>query len=47
MESRKDFTQRWNTVAPIEPLNKLLAANFPAYATSVPDVRRAQIFNAE
>jgi YVTN family beta-propeller protein len=43
----KDFTQRWNTVAPIEPLNKLLAANFPAYATSVPDVARAQIFNAE
>jgi len=43
----KDFTARWNTVAPIAPLNQLLAANFPAYATSIPDVARAQIFNAE
>jgi hypothetical protein len=43
----QDFTRRWNTVAPIAPLNKLLAVNYPAYATAIPDVARAQIFIAE
>jgi YVTN family beta-propeller protein len=42
-----DFTKMWNTVAPIEPLNKILATNFPAYSTAIPDVARAQIFLAD
>ncbi|MFN7922322.1 MAG: alkaline phosphatase family protein [Bryobacteraceae bacterium] len=39
-----DFSARWTTRAPIEPLNKILAANFPAYTNAIPDVARAQIF---
>ena len=42
-----DFTKMWNTIAPIEPLNKILAANFPAYSTNIPDLARAQIFLAD
>jgi YVTN family beta-propeller protein len=42
-----DFTSKWNTVAPIAPLNKILAKNFPAYSTNIPDVVRAQIFISE
>jgi len=43
----EDFASRWNIVAPIAPLNKLLAKNFPAYSTNIPDVVRAQIFISE
>jgi DNA-binding beta-propeller fold protein YncE len=42
-----DFTSKWNTVAPIMPMNKILAKNFPAYSTNIPDVVRAQIFISE
>ena len=42
-----DFTRQWNTVAPIAPLNKILAANYPAYTTAIPDLARAQIFLAD
>jgi hypothetical protein len=42
-----DFTAKWNIVAPIAPLNKILAKNFPAYSTNIPDVVRAQIFISE
>jgi YVTN family beta-propeller protein len=42
-----DFTARWNITAPIAPLNKILARNYPAYSTAIPDVARAQIFLAE
>src|ERR1051326_1278841 len=39
--------KQWNTVAPIAPLNKILAAQYPAYSTEIPDVVRSQIFLAE
>jgi YVTN family beta-propeller protein len=39
-----DFTHQWTTKAPIAALNKLIAPNYPAYSTSIPDVIRAQIF---
>jgi YVTN family beta-propeller protein len=39
-----DFSSRWNVTAPIAPLNKILARNYPAYTNSIPDVARAQIF---
>lgn len=42
-----DFTTRWNVTAPIAPLNKILARNYPAYTTGIPDVVRASIFLAE
>ncbi len=42
-----DFTKRWNITAPIAPVNKILARNFPSYTTGIPDVVRAQIFLAE
>lgn len=42
-----DFTQRWNTTAPIAALNKILVRNYPSYSTAIPDVARAQIFAAE
>jgi len=42
-----DFTSRWQITAPIAPLNKILARNFPSYTTGIPDVVRAQIFLAE
>ena len=42
-----DFTHEWKTVAPIAPLNRILAANFPAWTANVPDVVRAQIFLAD
>jgi len=46
-KSGADFTARWNTTAPIAPLNKILVRNYPAYTTAIPDVARAQIFLAE
>jgi YVTN family beta-propeller protein len=39
-----DFTAEWSIRAPIEPLNKILAANYPSYTTAIPDVVRASIF---
>jgi len=42
-----EFTSRWEITAPIAPLNKILARNYPSYTTSIPDVARAQIFLAE
>ena len=39
-----DFTRDFNIVAPIDPLNKILAANYPTYSNAVPDVVRASIF---
>ena len=43
-EEGDDFTDDWNIVAPLKPLNSILAKNFPAYTNSIPDVVRAQIF---
>jgi YVTN family beta-propeller protein len=43
-EKGEDFTKDWSPKAPIGPLNGILAANYPAYSTSIPDVARAQIF---
>lgn len=40
----EDFTRDWNITAPLAPLNKVLAANYPPYSQSIPDVVRAQIF---
>lgn len=40
----EDLTREWNITAPIKPLNNILAKNFPAYSTAIPDVVRAQIF---
>lgn len=40
----EDVTKRWKTVAPIASMNKILAADFPAYTNAIPDVVRAQIF---
>jgi DNA-binding beta-propeller fold protein YncE len=42
-----DFTRDWNITAPLKPLNKILAANFPPYSQAIPDVVRAQIFLAD
>jgi YVTN family beta-propeller protein len=40
----EDFSGQWSITAPLEPLNRILARNYPSYTTSVPDVVRAQIF---
>lgn len=40
----EDLTSRWKTVAPIASMNKILAAQYPAYTNAIPDVVRAQIF---
>ncbi|MEX2262009.1 MAG: alkaline phosphatase family protein [Bryobacteraceae bacterium] len=40
----EDFSRAWSIRAPIEPLNKILAANYPSYTNAIPDVIRAQIF---
>jgi DNA-binding beta-propeller fold protein YncE len=42
-----DFSRRWSIIAPIDPVNKILAANFPSYTNAIPDVVRAQIFLKE
>ena len=39
-----DFTKDWQITAPLAPLNKVLARNYPPYTLTVPDVVRAQIF---
>jgi len=46
-KSGADFTSKWSITAPIAPMNKILAKNFPAYSTNIPDVVRAQIFISE
>jgi YVTN family beta-propeller protein len=46
-KEKGDFTAEWNITAPIQPLNRILARNFPSYTTAIPDVIRAQIFLAE
>jgi YVTN family beta-propeller protein len=43
----EDFTKVWNITAPIAPLNKILARNYPSYTNAVPDVVRADIFLAD
>ena len=39
-----EFDSEWNITAPIAPMNKILARNFPSYTTSIPDVVRARLF---
>jgi YVTN family beta-propeller protein len=39
-----DFTARWKTVAPLAPLNKILAPSYPPFSLSIPDVVRVRIF---
>ncbi len=39
-----DFTKTFHIAAPIAHMNAILARNFPAYSTAIPDVVRAQIF---
>ncbi|MBI4166684.1 MAG: bifunctional YncE family protein/alkaline phosphatase family protein [Acidobacteria bacterium] len=39
-----DFSRRFNIVAPLAPLNKILAKDYPYFDLAVPDVVRAQIF---
>jgi len=39
-----DFSTEWTITAPLAPLNKVLAPNYPPYTQSIPDVVRAQIF---
>jgi len=39
-----DLTTQWSVRAPIEPMNKILAAQYPTYTNAIPDVVRAQIF---
>ncbi|MBA3440868.1 MAG: bifunctional YncE family protein/alkaline phosphatase family protein [Pyrinomonadaceae bacterium] len=46
-KSGDDFTRDWNITAPLKPLNKILAANYPSYTQAIPDVVRAQIFLAD
>lgn len=43
-EKGGDFHSDWSIKAPIASLNSILAAHYPAYSTSIPDVARAQIF---
>ncbi len=43
----EDFSREWNITAPLKPLNRILARNYPPYTNSVPDVVRAQIFLAD
>jgi YVTN family beta-propeller protein len=42
-----DFTNEWKTTAPIEPLNKILARNYPSYTNAIPDVIKADLFRAD
>ena len=46
-EKGGDFSSRWTVKAPIEGLNKILAANYPAYTNAIPDVVRASIFKKD
>ncbi|MEO8660457.1 MAG: bifunctional YncE family protein/alkaline phosphatase family protein, partial [Bryobacteraceae bacterium] len=42
-----DFASDYHVVAPIAPMNKILAAQFPGYSTNIPDVVRARLFLAD
>jgi YVTN family beta-propeller protein len=46
-KSGADFSTRWSITAPIAPLNKILAKQYPSYTNAIPDVARAQIFLKE
>ena len=46
-KSGGDFTREWNIEAPLKPLNRILAKNYPPYTNSIPDVVRARIFLAD
>jgi hypothetical protein len=39
-----DWNHYWNVTAPIEPLNQILAHNYPTAAGAIPDQIRAEIF---
>ncbi len=39
-----DFSRDWNITAPLAPLNRVLAKNYPSYSQAIPDVVRTQIF---
>ncbi len=38
------FSNEWQITSPVASMNPVLARNFPAYSTSIPDVVRAGIF---
>ncbi|MBL8175697.1 MAG: hypothetical protein JNK48_13570, partial [Bryobacterales bacterium] len=38
------FLNEWTVTSPVASMNKVLARNFPAYSTAIPDVIRADIF---
>ncbi|MBZ5610596.1 MAG: beta-propeller fold lactonase family protein [Acidobacteriia bacterium] len=42
-----EFPNEWKASSPIPPLDKILAHNFPAFSTSIPDVARARVFLAD
>jgi hypothetical protein len=46
-EKGEDFRSTWTNRAPIASLNQILATNYPAYSTTIPDVARARIFLAD
>jgi len=43
----EDFTKMWSASSPLPKLNSVVARNFPAYSTTIPDVVRADIFLAD
>ncbi|MDZ7638895.1 MAG: alkaline phosphatase family protein [Bryobacterales bacterium] len=43
----EDFSATYNIEAPLKPLNRFLAKNYPSYTNSIPDLVRAQIFRKE
>jgi YVTN family beta-propeller protein len=43
----EDFHDTFHTVAPLAPVNNILATNYPAYTTGIPDVVRSKIFLAD
>jgi YVTN family beta-propeller protein len=43
-QAGEDFSKRFHVKADIEPLNSILAENYPSFTLGVPDVVRAQIF---
>ena len=42
-----DFSAEWKASSPIPPLDSVLVRNFPGYSTTIPDVIRAKLFNAD
>jgi YVTN family beta-propeller protein len=43
-QAGESFLTRWNITAPVASVDAVLARNYPAYSTSIPDVIRARIF---